>query len=188
MANTNAPFGLRPVGHLSGGDVRLHEYSIATGYASNIFQGDPVEMTGTGKNIQLAAAGNADNLGVFWGCRYVDSGGNQQFSRYWPASTAATDIVALVYDDPNIIYECQIDTIAAADIGNLVDWAAGTGSTSTGVSGAYADESTKATINAALRVLEIVSRPGNAYGAYAKIHVAFAEHVMKGVVAGVGGV
>lgn len=188
MANTNAPFGLRPVGHISGGDVRLHEYSIASGYAANIFQGDPVELTGTGKNIQLAAAANVNNLGVFWGCRYVDSGGNQRFSNYWPTGTTATDIVALVYDDPNIIYEVQADTVAEADVGLMGDWNAGTGSTSTGVSGAYLDSvSVYAATAKSLQIIGLVPRPGNAYGAYAKVHVIFSEHAYKTGAAGAGG-
>lgn len=188
MANTNAPLGLRPIRHMTGGSIRANEYSIASAYASNIFYGHPVEMTGTGKNIQIAAAANADNIGVFAGCRYVDSSGDQQFSRYWPASTTATEIVALVYDDPDIVFETQCDTLAEADIGNQMDWNAGTGSTSTGNSGAYADESTKATTGKSLRILGLVPRPDNAYGAYAKAEVVFAEHALKGVVAGVGGV
>lgn len=189
MANVNSPHGLRPVRHMTGGDVRVNEYSIASAYATNIFFGDPVEMTGTGKNIQLAAAQNVDNIGVFAGCRYVNAQGEQKFSKYWPASTSATEIVAMVYDDPNIVYEIQCDTLAEGDIGQLVDWAAGTGSTTTGVSGAYADLTTgTATTNMSLRLIELKKSPDNAYGAYAKAYVVFAEHVLKGVVAGVGGI
>lgn len=189
MANVNAPFGLRPFRHMTGGEVRMNEYSIASAYGANIFHGDPVEMTGTGKNVQLAAAQNVDNIGVFGGCRYVDSQGNQKFSKYWPSGTVATDIVAYVYDDPNIVFEIQCDTLAVGDIGQLVDWAAGTGSTLTGVSGAYADLTTgTATTNMSLRLVELKRSPDNAYGAYAKALVVFAEHALKGVVAGVGGI
>lgn len=188
MANTSAPNGFRPTRHMSGGAIRLSEYSIATGYGTNIFLNDPVEMTGTGTNIQLAAATNVDNIGMFAGCRYVNAAGEQKFSNYWPASTTATDIVALVYDDPDIIFECQIDTIAAADVGQLFDWNAGTGSTVTGVSGAYADAATLATTGRSMRIMRLVPRVDNAYGAYAKIEACWAEHVLKGVVSGVGGI
>lgn len=187
MANANSPFGLRAVRHLSGGVIRLSEYSIASAYNTNIFFGDQVEMTGTGKNIALAAAGNVDSIGVFGGCRYVDSQGNQVFSKHWPANTVATEIVALVYDDPNIVFEAQASTIAAADVGQLADWNAGTGSTVTGVSGGYIDGATYAATNATFRVLGLVPRVDNAYGAYAKVEVVFIEHALRGVVAGVGG-
>lgn len=188
MANTNAPNGFRAVGHMTGGCVRVSEYSIESTLAEDIRSGDVVQMTGTGKNIVLSAAGNVDNIGVFSGVRYVDAGGNQIFSNRWPTGTTATDIKAYVYDDPNIIFEAQVDTIAEADIGNLMDLAAGTGSDLTGQSGAYLDESTKATTNATFRVLELKPSPDNAYGAYAKVRCVFAEHVLKGVIAGVGGI
>jgi len=188
MANVNSPFGLRAVRHQSGGVIRLTEYTIASAYNTDIFYGDIVEMTGTGKNISKAAAANADNLGVFAGCRYVNAQGEQKFSKYWPASTTATEIVAFVYDDPYIVFETQVSTLAEADVGTLMDWAVGTGSATTGASGLYADEGTKATTDKSLRVLSLVPRVDNAYGAYAKAYVVFAEHVMKGVVAGVGGI
>lgn len=188
MANVNSPFGLRPVRHMGGGCVRTNEYSIASAYNTDIFHGDVVEMTGTGTNIAKAAAQNVDNIGVFAGCRYVDSRGNQVFSPYWPADTVATDIVALVYDDPNIVFEVQCDTLAAADVGALMDWNVGTGNASTGISGLYGVASSTGTTGKSLRIMGLKRSPDNAYGTYAKAYVTFAEHVLKGVVAGVGGV
>ncbi len=188
MANVNSPNGLRAVRHLTGGVIRTAEYSIASAYNTDIFKGDPVQMTGTGKNIAVAEAGNVDNIGVFAGCNYVNAAGEQKFSKYWPASTVATEIVALVYEDPKIVYEIQADTIAEADVGNLIDWDLGTGSTTTGISGAFAADATKATTGASLRIVGLVPRVKNAYGAFAKIEVVYAEHAFMGVVAGVGGV
>ena len=189
MANSNAPRGLVPVRHLTGGCIRVSEYSIANTYATAIYNGDPVEMTGTGRNIQLAAAANVDNIGVFAGIRYVDASGNQQFSNYKPASIAsATDVVALVYDDPEIVFEVQCDSLAEADVGTQMDWNAGTGSTTTGNSGAYAQNSTKGTSGKSLRIQRLVPRVDNAYGDYAKAEVTFAEHALKTGAAGAGGV
>ena len=189
MANTNGPFGLRPIRHNGGGQIRASEYSIASEYNTNIFTGDVVELSGTGRNVTKAAASNPDNIGVFAGCRYVTSAGKQVFSQYWPASTTATDIVAFVYDDPNIVFEVQADAAAVGEMGVLVTWNVGTGSTVTGQSGAYAVVNGKTdTTGEPLRVMGIVQRPDNAYGAYAKIEVVFVEHVLKGVVAGVGGI
>ena len=186
MPNVDAPFGLKPVGHMTGGDVRLHEYSIASAYDTSIFSGDVVTMTGTGKNIAQAAAGETNNIGVFAGCRYVNAQGEQKFSKYWPADTVATDIVALVYDDFNLVFEAQATTLAEADVGLLMDISVGTGSAATGLSGAQIDEGTKAGPGGSFRVLEVVNRPDNAYGADAKVLVMFAEHALKGVVSGVG--
>lgn len=191
MANTNAPFGLRPIRHLSGGVIRANEYSIASNYATDIFTGDVVELSGTGKNVTKAAATNVDNIGVFAGCRWVDPQGIQHFSQYWPASSLSTltEIVAFVYDDPNIVFECQADGAVVGEMQVLADWNVGTGSTVTGQSGLYAVVSgTSATTGGSLRVMGLVDRPDNAYGAYAKIEVMFAEHVLGRVVSGVGGV
>jgi len=194
MANANAPTGLTPARHLTGGEIRLSEhYTIASTYGTSIFRGDPVELTTTTNQIQpIAAQDNVDNLGVFWGCSYIDSAGNPVFSKYWPASTTATDIKAYVYDDPNIEYEIQADTCAAAALGQLVDLSkptASTGSTVTGLSGYFADLTTgTATTGKNLRIMGLVNRPDNAFGQYAKIRVVFAEHVLGRVVAGVGGI
>jgi hypothetical protein len=189
MANVNGPFGLRPVRKLGGGEITQNEYSIATAYATAIYTGDVVEMSGTGRDITQAAATNVDNIGVFRGCSYVDANGRWTFSPYWPGvSDGKTSIVAYVIDDPDVVFECQASTIAEADIGNMADWHVGTGSTSTGISGLYWDESTKATTNTSLRAMRLVNRPDNAYGAYAKIEVMFAEHALMGVVGGVGGI
>ena len=187
MANENGPNGLRAVRHSTGGAIRLSEYAIASAYNTDIFTGDQVEMTGTGKIIAKAAAGNMDSIGVFAGCRYVDAQGRQVFSPMWPANQVATDIRAMVYDDPNIVFEAQVSTIAAADVGQLADWAAGTGNATTGISGGYIDGATFAASNATFRVLGLVPRVKNEYGAYAKIEVMFIEHALRGVVAGVGG-
>ena len=188
MANKDGKFGLRPVRKLSGGNICTSNYDIATAYATAIYTGDPVELTGTGLNIQLAAASNEDNLGVFAGCSYVTAAGKPTWSPYWPGvSDGKTDIVAHVYVDPMIVYEIQSDTTAAANIGTVCDWNAGTGSTKTGLSGAYAVAGTAAT-GGALRVLRLVDRPDNAYGAYAKIEVTLAESIFLTGTTSAGGI
>jgi hypothetical protein len=187
MANVNAPRGLVPIRHATGGVIRTESYTIASTYGYDIGRGHPVELTGTGKNIQLSAATNVDSIGVFAGCRWVDANGSQHFSNYWPASTTGTEIEALVWTDPDIIYEIQADSCAEADVGLLADWNAGTTSTTYGVSGAYAVVSAAASTDKGLRVLGLVPRVDNAYGAYAKVEVKFAEHAIGDVVAGVGG-
>ena len=189
MANRNGPMGLRPVRKLGGGDITNNGYDIAVDYTTAIYTGDVVEMTGTGKNIAVAASGNVDNIGVFAGCSYTDSDGSTKFSPYWPGVTGKTNVKAYVYDDPDIVFEVQGDSVAAADIGTLVDYTVGTGSTITGLSGLTATvNGATGTTGKSLRIMRLVDRPDNAYGAYAKIEVMIAEHALKGVVAGVGGV
>lgn len=188
MANTNAPQGLSPVRLFNGGDVRSTEYSIASDYATKIHLGDVVQMTGTGTNIAIAEAGNVDNIGVFAGCSYINEQGRPTWSHYWPASSSFTKVVAYVWDDPNLIFEIQTDTLAAADIGLLADWDSGTGTDLTGKSGLSLAASGGATTGKSLRILRLSPSPDNAYGAYAKAEVMFQEHVLKGTVSGVGGI
>ncbi len=192
MANVNAPFGLKPLRKLGGGNINQTEYSIATTYATAIYTGDPVQLTSTSSQIAQAEAGNVDNIGVFCGCSYTDSTGATVFSPYWPGvSDGKTDIKAWVVDDPDVIFEMQADACAATEIGLVVVWNLGTGSTKSGLSGAYAVvNGTSSTSGAGkgLRVMRLINRPDNAYGTYAKIEVMFAEHSLARVVSSVGGV
>jgi hypothetical protein len=163
----------------------MNPYSIASTYNTDIGLGDPVELTGTGTNIGLAAAGNVDNLGVFAGCEYTNSDGQKVWKPNWVAGTTATNVVAYVWDDPSMVFRTQIDTIAEADVGLLVDWVIGAPG-ATGRSTTYAATASKATTGASLRIKRLV--PGESYGAYAKIEVCFAEHIHLTGAAGAGGV
>lgn len=147
MSSTSAPFGFRPSYHNSG-RITAKAYVIATGYAQNIFQGDPVKLTDDGV-IQLATSdgtrsGTTDGvsmLGIFAGVQYNDSTGKPSLSPFWPASTAGTDIVAWVYDDPETIYDVQYDnpssgTTIQTAVGEQCDWTVASpgGSTQVGLS------------------------------------------------------
>ena len=69
MANKDAAFGFRPVRHLTGGEIRANEYTIAANYGTDIFQGQCVKAVTAG-GIEAAAAGNVI-LGVFGGCFFT---------------------------------------------------------------------------------------------------------------------
>ena len=71
MANKDAPFGLRPIRMIGGGDFTggQDRYSIASSYNTSLYQGDLVEPLTNG-TIGRKAAGETDPvLGVFNGCR-----------------------------------------------------------------------------------------------------------------------
>lgn len=192
MANLNAPRGFKPVGTIHGGTVQQNAYTIASAYGYNIAQGDPVMETGTGSNIQLAVgtAGTPtpDGIGVFAGCNYTDANGKPVFSKYWPASTIATDIVAMVWDDPGTIFEVQADSCAANDVKALADFTAGTMDAVSKLSTAFLNVSgATGTTGKTFRIERIIDRPDNAAGAYAKVEVIYVEHARKGVISGAGG-
>lgn len=106
-------FGFRPVRRIDGspynGDV--NEYRIAAATAA-IYLGTPVKWHTDGTIISCAAG--EPHVGILQGCRFNAPGVKIPFSPYWPATAAATDIVALVADDPNLIFEVETATAFGA--------------------------------------------------------------------------
>ena len=66
MANADAAFGFVPVRHMSGYAPRANKYTIGSGYATSIFNGDMVVLAADGE-IEQAAATDTNNVGVFAG-------------------------------------------------------------------------------------------------------------------------
>ena len=153
MANVADKFGLRPYRSLNGApwNNAQNRYRIATGYGTNIFQGDlVVPVTGGGiERFNPASNSGADViLGVFNGCFFTDPVTNKPtFSNFYPsASSAATDIIANVIDDPNTIFLMNSDeAFPVTKIFANFNVDAGTGSTTTGISQVQLDASTNAT-------------------------------------------
>ena len=160
MANKDAAFGFRPVRHLSGGEIRTNEYKIAANYDTSIFQGSPV-LAVTAGGIEVAAAGNVV-LGVFGGCFFTDpTTSKPTFSNHYPASTNASDTVAFVYDDPQLVFEVQGDGIGVvADIFSGFDLVGTSGSTLTGRSTQELDTSTTGT-SGQFKMIGISKDPNN---------------------------
>ncbi len=68
------------------------------------------------------------------------------WSAYYPASTAAADIVASIYADPEIVYEAQHDGTGTAAMNNsAMDFVGVGGSTTTGQSTSELDTSDSGT-------------------------------------------
>lgn len=149
MSSTSAPFGFRPSFHNSG-QMRPKAYTIASGYGTNIFQGDPVKLTdngvvqlGTSDGTRDGTVGGILLLGIFAGCQYLDVTGKPTISPFWPASITGTNIVAWVYDDPETLFDAQytnpgtpgVTTVQTA-VGEECDWVVASpgGSTQTGLS------------------------------------------------------
>jgi hypothetical protein len=181
----NAPFGLQPRYMLNGAtwNNQTSEYSIASGYATSLFTGDPVTMLNTG-GIGIAVGGAAGSqgatLGVFWGCAYTLNG-VYITAPFWSAGTVpdnAQNATAFIVDDPNTVFDIQVastssaahPTIAYANIGLNANFAVGgagnpaSGSTVSGLSAYYlAFESlspgTSATLN--LKLLRFTPNPNN---------------------------
>jgi hypothetical protein len=174
MANVDKPYGFVPVMHKGGGDITTAEFTIAYNYGTAIYSGDAVILASGLVNV--AADDSSTILGVFAGCQYRDNSGNVIFSPYWPgvALTDTTAVVkALVYVDPDILYEVQTDTGTASTVANIgvaydieKDHS---GSATTGRSGMELDLNDTGT--GQFTVYGLVDRPDNAYGVNSKVLV-----------------
>ena len=140
MSNTNAPFGLRCVGSLSGNDFRISQRKIQNGYNTSIYNGDAV-VSASGY-ITRFANGGAGISGVVVGFAWLSkANGYYKWFPYYPASSTdpTGDIDCWIIDDPGAIFQVQAGAtpIALADIGKNVDIVADAGSTTTGRSKEY---------------------------------------------------
>lgn len=167
MANTDAPFGFKPVAHLTGGEIRARSY-LADEDGDTIFRGDAVTMSDNGK-ITLAAA---DDILVGIAAEYK-------------ATLEGANI--MVYDDPNIIFEVQGYTgvtTAQGMVGETANLVATAGSSTTYVS-LQELNAPSTTYEAADQfvILGKVDRPDNAWGEHCKLLVKIYKHFSSYTVA-----
>jgi hypothetical protein len=189
MANSNNPFGMRPLGNLSAtGAQKQYGYLIKEDYGTNIFQGDLVRLVGG--YIQRLGGATQAAVGVFNGCYYNDPvTGKPTFSNKFIANAAFTvDIQADIIDDPSQLFLIQADNtaIVQADIGENVGVNYGTGNVTTGLSGMTTTGAPDTTAGNTLKIVGLFAEPGNELGAYAKLVVKINNHsYSSGGVAGV---
>lgn len=184
MSTSLASFGLRPVYHPSGvARATAYKDGIATGYGTDLYQGTPVLLT-TGGLINVAANGG-DMIGSFAGVEYTDANGRRQFSKRWVASTAATEIIAYVYDQVEIVYDAQVNGSAVqAAVGDQANFSAvggltvGAGNNTTQLSTMALDATLAgAAAQGMLRVIDRSMAIDNAWGdAFTVVRVTVARH------------
>ena len=160
MANPNSTEGFVPVDHQGQGCLETNEYTIALSYTTAIHRGDPVKLTGTGRNIELAAAGDKI-VGVFAGVEYdfaeAAQGGNH-FSYHGKFAQAELKAArALVYDDPDTIFQIAASGSSGINtVGNNCDFTLGGDAAAAkryGKGTAQVDSATFATTADVLRVI-----------------------------------
>ena len=190
MANENRPAGFIPRQYLNGspwnGQARL--YSIAANYGTALYVGDPVISSSSadanGVPGIAIGAGTGALRGVIVGLGKTPGGlfnpSNLDIT-YRPASDPSVWYAAVV-DDPNVLFEIQEESngtaLGAGDIGlNQISLA---GSGNGFVSGWLLRSASGATPNTTatlqLRLMGLVQRPGNEFGAYAKHLVQINVH------------
>ena len=166
MANVSEKYGLRPVRKLDGSPFinAQNRYRIASNYGTAIFQGDLVIAKNDG-TIERHTANNATPvLGVFNGVFYTDPTTQKPtFKNYYPGSIVASDIIANVIDDPNVVDKVDSDgAFAVADIFKNFSVTNVTGNTQTGISKVQLDYSVSGTTGTfVIQAIDISQDPDN---------------------------
>jgi hypothetical protein len=170
MALSATPYGLRPL-KIAGNRPQpsaMSQYPISNAYNVTIYNGDPVKLVSgyiqkvTGSNI-----GTSENyIGVFGGCVYTNPTTKQPLpTQYWASGTAATDALAYVYDDPNQLFQVQLDTSNVnmlAQIGQNISLNSVSGSAITGDSNISASNGSIGTASAlSWKICGVVNDPYN---------------------------
>jgi hypothetical protein len=195
MANTNAPFGMRPVRYVDGRPYNgaIEEY-FATGATGVIRPGDPVVESGTTNTAEIQ--GRAP--GTMQTCTIALPGSGDPITGVCVAVVPvtrdsliyredSTDRIIQVARGHDLIFEVQADAggtaLAAVDIGLFAVLAAGT--TTTLRSDWTLDTSVAPTTTAAfqLKLMGFSKKPKNGdIGAYAVVEVLINNHTLASIV------
>ena len=125
MANTQAPFGFRPI--KTGGVPYSGAFSTlkALSSAAALNRGDMVTQKADGTVGVYAAADGHLARGVYIGCHYLSAAlGYPIWSNYWPGAGAlGTQIDVFIIDDPNVVFEVAAlaGPITQADVGSRAE-------------------------------------------------------------------
>jgi Tfp pilus assembly protein PilE len=166
MANVSEKFGLRPYRKLDGTPLvgAQNRYTIASNYATAIFQGDLVQPTAAG-NIERHTANTSDAVvGVFNGCFYTDPTTQKPtYKNYYPGSVVASDITAFVVDDPDAVFLMDADeAFTRANLYANYSVTNTTGVTQTGISKVQLDVSATGTAATfVVQAIDISQDPDN---------------------------
>jgi hypothetical protein len=198
MANVDTPFGLRPVGDLTGRPYTgaVQAFSTAAGDGTAIFLGDPVVLSGTSQTINgrvyldvdQAATGNVI-VGVVVGVDpVIGAGANGRDSTVHRA--ASTVRILYVCTDPNAVFEIQEvsggTALTANDAGLNADFVVAAGSATTGLSGVELNNVGEATTNTLdLQIVGKVARDDVEIGEHCKWLVRINRHQYANQVAGI---
>jgi hypothetical protein len=167
----SSPYGFIPQ-NLLGSQVNTNgtrEYPIQYAYATDIFFGDFVGLSRGFINRVAVASGTGLNqmVGVFLGCSFTNPVTRQKvFSQNWPTGTLAGDAVAIVADDPDLVFKAAVcisgTTIASAAFAMIgqnlsaIDNASGNLLNGNSRNAVLAPSATPVTTTLPLRVIDLV--------------------------------
>jgi hypothetical protein len=155
MANVDRPIGFRTYGDV----LSLRPYDIET--ATAVFINDLVSADAADGYIDAATAGATCMIGA-----------SQEYH-----TTGAVAII--VADHPHQLFLCQDNagaTLTVADNHSCADHEAGSGSSTTMLSGHELDASTAGNTNTGFTIVDLDDRPDNAWGAWGDLIVRPYDH------------
>jgi hypothetical protein len=180
--SVDAPYGLLPV-NLIGGQVfagATRQIPIASGSATAIFFGDVVKLGSDGTLSKDTGTDAATPVGVFMGCSYTDATFGKTFRQYYPGDVVASDINAVVSDDPDALYKVAVTSSGATvgyvnrtAVGNNAVLTQNAGNTATGNSKVAIDDTTATTSTWPVRIVDVVAETHTAGnpGSYTEVIV-----------------
>ena len=187
MANASSTgFGMKPVkmAGQSANTAGLGEYPVAAS-SSSIYNQDLVAMATSGF-AAVAAAGTEQLLGSLNGVFYTDASTSKPtFQAYLLGSNTASDIVALVNDDPHQMYEIRSNNAGASaqtDVGNTADISYSAGASPNYISRSTLDDSSLSdSASKQVKIVGVSRDPDNSDLASANVvwRVIISEHFFK---------
>jgi hypothetical protein len=187
--SVNAPYGLVPINSVDGKPYAgaTRQLPIASTYNTAIFNGDIVTVVDGGT---IAKSGVTDDsttsaanytYGVLVGVQYVNSQGQTVQAQYYPGNAAASNAIAYVVDDPMAAFKVAVvfansvvTTVNGSIVGVNMAIDQGTGSTTTGNSGAGVLVATNNAGNAAtlpVRCVAVVPETATGTNAFTEVVV-----------------
>ncbi len=165
MANVDSPRGFWPLYHKTGGKIQANTYILTTGAIA--YQGDLLTAQAAGTVTPSTA--NDGIVVIAVAAEYVND------------ALSAGGKKILAYDDPMIVFGVQADsgtTVAATAVFATANHVAGSGSSTTYMSGHELDSSDIGT-GLQMRILGKVNTPDNAWGEHVDLEVLIVEHALK---------
>ena len=187
MANSSSTgFGMKPVkmAGQSANTAGLGEYPVAAS-SSAIYNQDLVAAATSGF-AAVAAAGTEQLLGSLNGVFYTDASTSKPtFQAYLLGSNTASDIVALVNDDPHQMYEIRSNNAGASaqtDVGNTADISYSAGASPNYISRSTLNDSTLSdSASKQVKIVGVSRDPDNQDLTSANVvwRVVISEHFFK---------
>lgn len=195
MANVDRPQGLVPVKSITGAPYQgqANMYLVDNGDATAVFIGDLVKLAGSsgaagetvngidveGMPTVVQSAAGDTHVGVVIGFLPNQDNLTQRHR------AASTDRIALVVDDPNVVFEIQEvsggTALTNAAVGLNANVVVGTGSSTTGLSAMELNNGSEATTaDLDLKIIGMSPRPDNTIGEHCKWLVLINTHSYGG--------